>query len=164
MLSVGTGAVLNSLSLHRSVSERVGHWAVLLGHGTGLWAVWQQGRWKRGVCKSCLKFRVAVLALLRANTGPGWSQETITRVCPMHRLSAALHPRWPGCRRRDEDTKAASARFPPLQGYSQHGSAGSGSHPTPGGSCAALGPWIKHRIHRCAVVTRQACSAALNPL
>lgn len=97
---------------------------------------------KRG-CKSCLRLRVTKwIYISRAKYRTWLKLRNNNQDVPHAQTPAALHPRWPGSQRRDEDTKAASARFPPLQGCSQHGLAAGWVRASPSVPCAGLSPWL----------------------
>lgn len=98
------------------------------------------GKMEKRRCKSCLKLRVTKWIYISQGKDRTWLKlRNNKQDVPHAQIPAALHPPWAGPWRRDEDIKAASARFPPLQGWLL---GGSGPHPAPSVSCAGLSPWL----------------------
>lgn len=122
---------------------------------------------KRG-WKSCLKLRVTKWICVSQGKHRTWLKPgNNNQDVPHAQRSAALHPPWLGSRRRDEDTEAAPARFPPLKGCSQRGLAAGWARASSCTECALCRSQSlsdEHNIHGSAVITRHAFSAPFNSL
>lgn len=138
--------------------------------GTQHWAVGckRVGKMEKRGCKSCLRLRVTKWIYISPGKHRTWLKLRNNNQDVAHaQTPAALHPPWPGSQRRGEDTAEASARFPPLQGCSQHGLAAGWVRASSCTKCVLCRPYSladKCNIHRSAVITRQAFSAPFNPL
>lgn len=103
------------------------------------------GKMEKRDCKSCVRLRVTKWIYISQGKHRTWLElRNNNQDVPHAHIPAALHPPWPGSRRRGEDTEQPLPGSLPCRAAVSRAwlLAGSGPLPAPSVSCAGLSPWL----------------------